>query len=147
MSYRVPTAEIIAVAIADVLREHGAISSQRLFALFVREKLRCIDKNYSVTDERVRMVAIQSGLVNVEVETRDTGIKVKGGRCPVCDSRMRKVRNSTIYGGSVILGYRCTSCPYKMGTTKRVPVKYTFRSALPRVRCRGEKRRTTQRTL
>ena len=146
MSYRVPPAEVLAVAIADVLREHGAIGSQRLFAHFVREKLRCIDKNYSVTEERVRRTAIQSGLVTVEVETRDTGIRVKGGRCPVCDSRMRKVRNSTLYGGSVILGYRCTSCPYKMGTTKRVPVKYTFHDALPRVRCRNE-RKTEQRTL
>jgi len=146
MSYRVPPAEVLAVAIADVLREHGAISSQRLFAHFVREKLQCIDKDYSVTEERVRRTAIQSGLVTVEVETRDTGIKVKGGRCPVCDSRMRKVRNSTLYGGAVILGYRCTSCPYKMGTTKRVPVKYTFHDALPRVRCRTE-RKTEQRTL
>jgi transposase-like protein len=146
MSYRVPTAEVLAVAIADVLREHGAITSQRLFTHFVREKLRCLDKDYTVTEERVRMVAIQSGLVTVEVETRDSGIKVKGGRCPVCDSRMRKVRNSTIYGGSVILGYRCTSCPYKMGVTKRVPVKYTFHDALPRVHCRTEQK-TTQRTL
>lgn len=146
MSYRVPTAEVLAVAIADVLREHGAITSQKLFARFVREKLHCLDKDYSVTEERVRMIAIQSGLVTVEVETRDTGIRVRGGRCPVCDSRMRKVRNSTLYGGSVILGYRCTSCSYKMGTTKRVPVRYTFHDALPRVHCRNE-HRTTQRTL
>jgi hypothetical protein len=147
MSYRVPTAEVLAVAIADVLREHGAITSQRLFTHFVREKLRCLDKDYTVTAERVRMVAIQSDLVTVEVETRDTGIKVKGGRCPVCNSRMRRIRNSTIYGGSVILGYRCTSCAYKMGTTKRVAVKYTFHDALPRVPCRKARKNSAQRTL
>lgn len=138
MSYRVPTAEVLAVAIADVLREHGVIGSQHLFARFVREKLRCMDKNYTVTEERVRRLAIQSGLVTVEVETRDTGVKVKGGRCPVCGSRMRRVRNSTIYGGSVILGYRCTSCPYKMGSTQRAPVKYTFHDALPKPHCRRQ---------
>jgi hypothetical protein len=146
MSYRVPSAEVLAVAIADVLREHGAIGSQRLFAHFVREKLRCMDKDYTVTEERVRRLAIQSGLVTVDVESRDTGIKIKLGRCPVCSSRMRKVRNETIYGGSVILGYRCTSCPYKMGTTRRIPIKYTFHDALPRVQCRGE-RKSMQRTL
>jgi transposase-like protein len=146
MSYRVPSAEVLAVAIADVLREHGTIGSQKLLGRFVLDKLHCLDRNYTVTEERVRMLAIQSRLASVEVETRDTGIKVKGGRCPVCDSRMRKVRNSTIYGGSVILGYRCTSCPYKMGITKRVPVKYTFHEALPRVHCRTD-HKTTQRTL
>jgi len=134
------------VAIADALREHGAIGSQRLFARFVREKLHCIDKDYGVTEERVRRTAIQSGLVKVDVETRDTGVRVKGGRCPVCDSRLRRVRNRTLYGGYVILGYRCTSCPYKMGATRRVPVKYTFHDALPKVRCKKE-RKSTQRTL
>jgi hypothetical protein len=44
MSYRVPTVEVLAVAISDVLREHGAISSQRLFAEFVREKLKNLDQ-------------------------------------------------------------------------------------------------------
>jgi transposase-like protein len=146
MSYRVPTAEVVAIAISDVLREHGAITSQRLFAHFVREKLRCLDKEYAITEERVRKIAIQSGLVSLDVETRDTGIRVKVGRCPVCNSRLRKVRNETIYGGSVILGYRCTSCPYAMGTTRKVPVKYTFHDALPRIRCRTE-RKTAQRTL
>jgi Fe-S cluster biogenesis protein NfuA len=55
------------------------------------------------------------------------------------------VRNSTIYGGSVILGYRCTSCPYSMGTTKKIPTKYIFHDALPRVRTTEKKH--TQRTL
>ena len=146
MSYRVPPAEVVAVAISDVLREHGAITSQRLFAQFVREKLRCLDKDYAITDERVRRIALQSNLVSLEVETRDTGVKVKVGRCPVCSSRLRKVRNETIYGGSVILGYRCTTCPFSMGTTKEVPVKYIFHDALPRVRCRSD-RKTAQRTL
>lgn len=147
MSYRVPSAEVLAVAIADVLREHGTVGSQRLLGRFVLDKLHCLDRNYTVTEERVRMLAIQSGLASVEVETRDTGIKVKGGRCPVCNSRMRRIRNSTIYGGSVILGYRCTSCAYKMGTTKRVAVKYTFQYALPRVPCRKARNKSAQRTL
>ena len=145
MSYRVPTVEVLAVAISDVLREHGAISSQRLLTQFVKEKLKHLDEGYTATEERVRKVAIQAGLVRVEVESRDSGIKMKMGRCPVCASRMRKVRNETIYGGSVILGYRCTACPYSMGTTKKVPVKYTFHDALPRVRVKEKKH--TQSTL
>ncbi len=141
MSYRVPTIEVLAVAISDVLREHGAISSQRLFAEFVREKLKHLDNEYAVTEERVRKVAIQSGLVKVDVESRDSGVKTKMGRCPVCGSRMRKVRNETIYGGSVILGYRCTSCPYSRGTTKKIPTKYTFHDAQPKPR-RSESKHT-----
>lgn len=145
MSYRVPSAEVLAVAISDVLREHGMISSQRLFAYFVREKLKCLDKQFAVTEERVRRTAMQSGLVRLEVETRDTGVKVKGGYCPVCHSRLRRVKNETIYGGTVTLGYRCVSCPYVMGATLRVPTKYTFHEAMPRQRCRTSSKHTQRR--
>ncbi|NLT37811.1 MAG: hypothetical protein GXX95_06610 [Methanomassiliicoccus sp.] len=136
MSYRLPPAEVIAIAICDVLREHGPIASQRLFTDFVREKLRYINDEYTVTEERVRKIALQSGLVRVEIATRDTGIKIKGGRCPVCNSRLRRVKNETIYGGTVTLGFKCVSCPLTMGATRRVPTRYTFHEAKPRGPCR-----------
>ncbi len=139
MSYRVPPGEVLAVAINDVLRENGTISSQRLFADLVREKLRCLDKDYTVTEDRVRRVALLAKLVDVEISTRDTGVKVKGGRCPVCASRLRKVKNGTIYGGSVTLGFKCVACPFTMGATRCIPTRYSFHESKRRTKYRPRK--------
>jgi hypothetical protein len=134
MSYRIPSVEVLAVAISEVLREHGAAPSQRSLGDMVREKIRTVDPGYAVSDERVRKVAVQSGLVKIEVETRDTGKKARIGRCPVCGSRLSRVRNETIYGGTVILRYRCRSCPFSMGKTRAVPTRYVFHDAMTRAR-------------
>lgn len=134
MSSRVPAAEVLAVAIADVLREHATVDSQNRFAELVREKLRYIDPQYGVTEERLRKVAIQSGLVTVEVESRDSGKRVRMKECPVCGGRMERVRNKTLSGGTTTLGYRCDTCPYSTGSTRRIPTRYVFHSALPRAR-------------
>ncbi len=47
-------------------------------------------------------------------------------KCPVCGARLRKVRNMTVFGGTVTLGYRCDRCRYWTGLRKRVPTRYIF---------------------
>jgi hypothetical protein len=137
MSYRLPPSQVLAVAISNALREHTTISSQRHFTALVRDKLRSIDPCYAVTEERVRREAIKHNLVKVAIQTRETEIKSKGAKCPVCGTRMRRVRNKTIYGGAITLGHRCPRCPFSMGLKKRVPVRYVFTDAIPRHRAQN----------
>lgn len=144
VSYRLPTSQVLAVAISDALRENPSVSSQHRLTELVREKLRQLDPDYMVTEERVRRVAIGSGLARVEVSTRDSGKRKKLSRCPVCGSKLRRVRNRTISGGTITLGQRCTSCPYSMGRTRRIPIRYVFTSTRPRRKDRAEE---GQRTL
>lgn len=131
MSYRLPATEVLAVAIVDVLREHRSVDSQAKFVELVRGKLRDIDPEYAVTEERLRRVAVRSALVTMEVESRDSGKRARMKACPVCGGRMEKVRNRTVFGGTTTLGYRCDTCPYSTGSTRRIPTRYVFRSALP----------------
>jgi len=134
MSYRVPSAEVLAVAIADVLREHESVGSQALFTALVREKLRDLDPEYAVAEERVRRTAVQLDMVRMEVQSRDSGKRARMKVCPVCGGRMLKKRNRTLSGGTTTLGYRCEKCPYSTGSTRRIPTRYVFHSALPRAR-------------
>lgn len=143
MAYRVPTAEVLAVAIANALRESPTVSSQRRLAELVREKLGELDPSYAVTEERVRRTAISAGLVKLEVLTRDTGKRRKATHCPVCGSKLERVRNRTITGGTVTIGRRCESCQFQMGRTQRVPTRYVFSSAHPRRRGRMDERQRT----
>ena len=144
MPYRVPTAEVLAVAVSAAIRDINVVGSQRRLTELVREELRRIDPMYGVTEERVRRTAITAGLVKVTVESRDTGKRKKVVECPVCGSKLKRVRNRTITGGTVTIGKKCTVCPFRMGTTRRVPVRYAFANAHPR---RYTFKKNEQRTL
>jgi hypothetical protein len=46
--------------------------------------------------------------------------------CPVCGSKVKKIKNKTLKGGSVTAGFKCTMCPYHTSLPVRIPAKYTF---------------------
>lgn len=131
MNYRVPSADVLATAIEEVMKDHPTIGSQRQLAKYVREKLLAIDPDYSVTEERVRKIGILQKLFKIQIQSRESDRKSIYARCPVCGSKMSKVRNKTMYGGTVTLGYRCTVCPFWMGIRSRVPVRYAFSKDVP----------------
>ena len=62
MSYRVPPAEVIAIAVCDVLREHGPVPRSAC-SPFRPGEAGYINDDYTVT---VRKIAL-SGLVRVEI--------------------------------------------------------------------------------
>lgn len=144
MAHRVPTAEVLSAAVAAAIKDMNIVGSQRRLTCLVREELRRIDPRYGVTEERVRRMAINARLVKVMVESRDTGKRKRVTTCPVCGSRLKRVRNRTITGGTVTIGKKCPLCPFRMGTTRRVPVRYTFANAHPR---RYSFKKDEQRTL
>lgn len=130
VAYRIPSDSVLSVAIAEALRRHDVVSSQSKLAKITRERLYEMDPNYKVTVERVRRVAIQTGIATVEIKTREDSSKESSSECPACGSRMRKVKNKTLYGKAVTLGYKCGKCKYSTGKLKSVPVRYSFKYAL-----------------
>jgi len=126
MSYRIPSKEVLADAISAVLQKRPMVGSQRKLTQLVLKKLRSIEKDYTASEERIRRVAIDSGAAKIEIHCRESEEKSRYSRCPVCGSKMRRIRNETIFGGTVTLGYKCTRCPYWTGLQLRVPVRYVF---------------------
>lgn len=130
MVYQIPSEGILSVAIADVLRQHDVISSQSKLADLTRKKLREINPAYSVTDERVRKVAIQTGVASVEIKSREIPSQKPTTECPACGSKMRKIKNKTLYGKAITLRYKCPRCKFSTGISRSIPVRYIFRYAL-----------------
>ncbi|HAM56610.1 MAG TPA: hypothetical protein DCQ64_14940, partial [Candidatus Rokubacteria bacterium] len=62
MPYRKPSDTEILDAIKDALRRHGIINSQRKFSELVMRELRRHDPDYSVSEPRIRRLALSSGL-------------------------------------------------------------------------------------
>jgi hypothetical protein len=126
MPYRRPSDTEILEAIKDALQRHGVINSQRKMAELVLKELKRHDSDYSVSEERVRRLAIENGLAKVEIHARETGKKTLARDCPVCGSKTTKIKNETVYGGTVTVGYKCRSCGYWTGLKQRVPTLYVF---------------------
>ena len=126
MAYRIPSDTEVAKAIKDVLDRHGVINSQRKLTELVQRVMRRHDSDYRVSEERVRKLAIDNGLATLEIRCRDTRDKTSAGACPVCGGRTKRIKNLTVYGGSVTMGYKCSTCGYWTGLRNRVPTLYIF---------------------
>ncbi len=126
MAYRKPSDTEILEAIKDALQRHGVVNSQRKMTEFVLKELRRHDSDYAVSEERVRRLAIDNGLTKVEIHARESGAKTSARDCPVCGGKTKKLRNETVYGGTVTVGYKCRTCGYWTGLKQRVPTRYIF---------------------
>jgi DNA-directed RNA polymerase subunit RPC12/RpoP len=125
-TYRIPKDEVVVTAIARVTAARHLIPSQRQLRRLVAKALRG-EENYRVSGARVRRLAIDSGLVSLQIICRESAEKTRTMvRCPVCGERVRRVRNMTVWGGTVTLGFRCPTCGYWTGLRRRIPTRYVF---------------------
>lgn len=128
--YRIPSRERVLQALQRVLARRTTVPSQRELKEFLEAEMGK-EEDYRVSGPRARRIAFDSGLVALEVACRETDERRSLVRCPVCSHRVRRVRNMTVFGGTVTLGYACTHCPYWTGLKRRVPSRYTFTRSSP----------------
>ena len=128
MAYKIPSKEEIVNAIASCMSDYGVINSQHKLGDLVRKKIQEREQLYHVSDERIRRLAVNHRLVDLELKYKEA----RGGRlphkCPICGSKLNRLKNMTIDGGTVTLGYSCQTCKYWTGLKKNVPARYVFSS-------------------
>lgn len=124
-AYRIPGDERVRESLARVFSTRHMVDSQRKLKQLVEKDMKGEEK-YRVGEPRLRLLAIDSGLVDLEIHCRDTEEMRSLVKCPVCGERLKKVRNMTVFGGTVTLGYRCDRCTYWTGLKRRVPTRYVF---------------------
>jgi hypothetical protein len=132
MSYKIPSDEEVLTAIQRVISRHHTITSQGLLKKKVEDELRTLDKKYRVGGSRLRKLALKSKYFHLEIDYKQPPEPVtkegekakqeKGRRkklkkkpvesklkaCPVCGSKVKKIKNKTLKGGFITTGYRCT---------------------------------------
>lgn len=136
--------EVVAV-IVKVILDEGTVASQTRLAQLVNRQL--AKRGMHVTGERIRVLAIKSGLVGLTIRARTDGDTPEMERCPVCRSRLRRTSNRTLTafdaaadaprrgtnaGTTTQTGYRCTRCPWWTGRELRVPQHYVFQARVSR---------------
>jgi hypothetical protein len=126
MHYKLPTDEEVLQVILTIVRQQGIINSQQKLELLVRKELHKINPDYKITGHRIRMIAVNSDEIALEVYCRENGIEEPPEYCLVCGTKLRAIRNMTIYGWEITLGARCPKCPYWTSRKRRRPTRYVF---------------------
>lgn len=123
--------EEVVATLVKVILDEGTIASQKRLAELVNKQLTKRGRS-AVTGERVRVLAVKSGLVSLQIRVRVDGATPEMERCPVCRSRLRRSANRTLTGATTQTGYRCTRCPWWTGRDLRIPQHYVFQARVTR---------------
>lgn len=132
---RVRDEEIVATVVQVILDE-GTVASQTRLAQLVNRQLG--KRGSKVTPERVRVLAVRSGLIGITIRTRHDGNAGEMETCPVCRSKLKRTSNRTLTGHTTQTGYKCTRCPWWTGRELRVPHHYTFTARVKRGQKTGQ---------
>ncbi|MFA5771516.1 MAG: hypothetical protein WC974_02145 [Thermoplasmata archaeon] len=126
MPYKIPSDMEVLEAILSVKQYVGMVGTQEKFRELVQKELKDINPAYTITGERLRKIAISSGLVDIHSHVRESGTTGTMRVCPVCGSKVTAVKNMTIGGGKITSGFVCNRCKYWTGRSKRTPTKHVF---------------------
>jgi len=124
--YRIPSDEQVQQAIRSVLEKFRTVPSQHALHELILKELQTQKDQFGVSESRVRDLALKSGVVNIEIHSREGDPHKPLTRCPVCHHAVKRVKNLTIWGGEVTIEYRCPHCGYWTGKKKRIPTRYVF---------------------
>ena len=132
--FRIPKARDVRAAVLEVMREMGCIDSIVLLRELVLDKLRESDDRYALSPRRLRKIMARMEELTIVISTSESrdmtrrlgGDKalVKLTRCPVCGSKLKPIRNQTLYGWIVVIEKKCPVCGYWTGTRIRKPYRY-----------------------
>lgn len=126
MAQRVLDDADVIEAARRVLKSAKTMVSQREFRRRVVADLQRSQPGATVGEERVRRLAAVQPFVRLELHSRRGSRAKVLTRCPVCDARLDRLKNQTLFGGEVTLTLRCPRCHYWSGKEKRVPTLYIF---------------------
>ena len=125
MTYSIPSDEKVIDAIFYVMYRHPQVRSQREMVDLVTAELNRSGGDYRISGQRIRRLAIRNDMLVLSISYNESEGELPTS-CPVCGGNLISVMNSTLDGGTIEVCRRCDACPYTIGTTKRVPGRYSF---------------------
>ncbi|NOX71246.1 MAG: hypothetical protein GXO64_00920 [Candidatus Micrarchaeota archaeon] len=115
--------EVISFVLKEVMKEKVVVESQSELVFLVNRRLSKADNAYSVSAQRLRMIAVKTPYIRVTVETREGKQPEK---CPVCLHALKKRKMKNLRGKRIVYGYICLRCGFKAEGTSTLPRKYVF---------------------
>jgi len=125
--YELPTDEEVRNAIYFALRKNKSFPSLVKLREAVIKELKRMNNNYTISLRRTRIIAARSGCVKINAKMKASNKKLKA--CPICGGKLEPIKNYSLLGEEVIIGYRCRLCSYRASIKNELPTRYTFQLA------------------
>jgi uncharacterized Zn finger protein len=119
---QIPKKDILQFIVKEVLQESKA-SSQTELADLVNRKLKKVDPSYSVSERRVRLIALQIPGVRVSTATKKGELPKK---CPACSHSLKKIYMKNLRGRKLLVRLTCANCGYAGKENRWEPQRYMF---------------------
>ncbi len=121
--YKLPKEEEIRKAIYKAMKKRGSFTSLTSLREEILKELKKMNKNYTISLKRARILTARSGFVKIIVKKKQADKKME--MCPVCGAKLSKIKNISLLGEKVVIGYKCKLCNYR-GKINEMPTRYTF---------------------
>jgi len=125
MKKRVKKEKVIE-GIKQALSRRLKIESQEELCKLVLGILRKEYKNYSLTPQRVKRLALTIPGVEVKAKTKKMPKIKKIKECPVCGSKIVPLKGKNLLNKKILIGYKCVNCAYQCDLEAFMPMKYFF---------------------
>ena len=126
MTYHIASDDIIINGLKKIFKKNHTVNSQKELKKLIKNEIKTKKMNYSVSEKRLRNLAINSDFIKIDIHSREGDPKKILSKCPVCGASLKRVKNLTIWGGEVTIEFRCLKCSYWTGKKKRIPTRYVF---------------------
>src|SRR5207253_11383047 len=108
-SYRIPSDDRVRDSLVRILSTRPMVDSQRRLKQLVEKDLEG-DEKYRVGEPRLRHLAIESRLGDLEMRCRDTEGVRSLIKCPLFGGRLEEARNITVLGRALVTRHRMDPC-------------------------------------
>jgi DNA-directed RNA polymerase subunit RPC12/RpoP len=126
-AYRRPKPEDVRWAARRALVRAGrSFPSQAAMRRALLPLLQSRDARFALGGRRMRALLVEAPGLRLRIRYGERSSRRPMSACPVCDHPLRPIRNQTLLGDEVTLGYRCERCGYWTHLKRRVPVRYIF---------------------
>ncbi len=125
-SYRIPPEDLVRAEALERIGSGEGPSTQRGLREEVLRGLGGRRRRFALSGRRLRHILLATPGVNVQTRFAQRAGRQPLTACPVCSSPVRPIRNHTLLGDRVVLGYECARCGYWTHLKRRVPVRYAF---------------------
>ena len=146
--YKLAPVDVVENTVREVLDELLVVEFQEHLLDLVAGRIKAVAPTYRISGKRMRrIVAYMDGYtVKAHCRVADSPEEKRPYKaCPVCGSKLKPIKNETLYGWEVTIGQRCGTCSFWTGEQRRVPVRYTFHRAQGKKRSRRGVRRMNDR--
>lgn len=122
---RRPGEDVVVFVIKKIFKNRKAVPSLAKLTGLVQKELKKVEPSYSISQKRVRVLAIRTRGITLKIHTKKGKIVKK---CPSCGHSLRKSFTRNLSGRKLPVRLSCPKCGYLGTNGKWIPRKYEFRS-------------------